>query len=46
MPSAELATRAYVDSVKAWGFTLRDGVWELPGVLDVTAELKAAELTM
>lgn len=37
---------AYVDSVKAWRFTLRDSVWEIPGVRDVTAELKTAELTI
>jgi hypothetical protein len=34
---------AYVDSVKAWRFMLRDSVWELPGVVDVTAELRSAE---
>lgn len=34
---------AYVDSVKAWKFILRDSVWEIPGVLDVTSELRAAE---
>ena len=34
---------AYVDSVKAWKFMLRDSVWELPNVADVTAELQAAE---
>lgn len=37
---------AYVDSVKAWKFILRDGVWDLPGVVDVTAELRAAELAI
>jgi len=37
---------AYVDSVKAWKFILRDSVWEVPGVLDVTSELRAAELTI
>ncbi len=35
---------AYVDSVKAWKFILRDSVWEVPGVLDVTSELRAADL--
>jgi len=34
---------AYVDSVKAWKFMLRDLVWEIPGVVDVTAELRSAE---
>jgi|SoiMethySBSTD1v2_1073268.scaffolds.fasta_scaffold761362_2 hypothetical protein len=34
---------SYVDSVKAWRFMLRDSVWEVPGVLDVTSELRAAE---
>jgi hypothetical protein len=33
----------YVDSVKAWRFMLRDSVWEVPGVVDVTAELRSAE---
>jgi hypothetical protein len=37
---------AYVDSVKAWKFMLRDSVWELPDVVDATAELKAAELVL
>jgi hypothetical protein len=34
---------AYVDSVKAWKFMLRDSVWDLEGVVDVTDELRAAE---
>lgn len=34
---------AYVDSVKAWKFILRDSVWELAGVVDVTDRLRAAE---
>ena len=34
---------AYVDSVKAWKFILRDSVWGLPGVTDATAELRLAE---
>lgn len=33
----------YVDSVKAWRFMLRDSVWGLDGVIDVTEELKAAQ---
>jgi hypothetical protein len=33
----------YVDSVTAWRFMLRDSVWELDGVVDVTDELRAAE---
>ncbi len=37
---------AYVDSVKAWKFMLRDSVWELPDVADVTAELQAAEMAL
>lgn len=37
---------AYVDSVKAWRFILRDSVWDIPGVTDVTAELQTAELTI
>lgn len=35
---------AYVDSVKGWKFILRDSVWDIDGVADVTATLKAAEL--
>jgi hypothetical protein len=34
---------AYVDSVRAWKFILRDSVWELPEVADVTGVLQAAE---
>lgn len=34
---------AYVDSVKAWRFMLRDPVWEIPGVVDATDSLKLAE---
>ncbi|MBN9020976.1 MAG: hypothetical protein J0H08_02540, partial [Rhizobiales bacterium] len=34
----------YVTSTNGWKFILRDSVWELPGVIDATAELKAAEL--
>ena len=33
---------AYVDSVRAWRFMLRDSVRELSGVVDVTAELRSA----
>jgi hypothetical protein len=45
IPYEEVAPRAaYVDSVKAWRFILRDSVWEIDGVTDVTAALKAAEL--
>jgi hypothetical protein len=29
--------------VKAWRFMLREAVWEVPGVIDVTAELRSAE---
>lgn len=36
----------YVESVSGWKFILRDSVWDLPGVIDVTAELKAAELAL
>lgn len=35
---------SYVDSVKAWRFMLRDTVWDIDGVIDVTDKLKAAEL--
>lgn len=34
---------AYVDSVKAWRFILRDSVWSLPDVVDVTERLQSAE---
>jgi hypothetical protein len=34
----------YVDSVKAWRFMLRDSVWNIEGVVDVTDKLKAAEV--
>ncbi|MDI4665779.1 hypothetical protein K9U40_15820 [Xanthobacter autotrophicus] len=34
----------YVDSVKAWRFMLRDSVWDLPTVVDVTEELRRTEL--
>ena len=34
----------YVDSVKAWRFILRDSVWDIEGVVDVTDKLKAAAL--
>jgi hypothetical protein len=33
----------YVDSVKAWRFMLRDSVWDLEGVIDVTEKLRSAE---
>ncbi len=39
-----LPLAAYVDSVKGWRFMLRDGVWNLPGVADVSDELRKAEL--
>lgn len=34
---------AYVDSVRAWRFILRDSVWQLSGVLDVTDQLRRVE---
>jgi len=34
---------SYVDSVKAWKFMLRDSVWEIAGVSDVTSKLQEAE---
>lgn len=36
----------YVDSVKAWRFMLRDSVWDLEGVLDVTEKLRSVEATI
>jgi hypothetical protein len=35
---------SYVDSVKAWRFMLRDSIWDIEGVIDVTDKLRAAEL--
>jgi UvrD-like helicase family protein len=35
---------SYVDILNAWRFTLRDSVWDIEGVVDVTDKLKAAEL--
>jgi hypothetical protein len=35
---------ARVDYVNAWRLILRDSVWSLPGVQDVTARLRAAAL--
>jgi hypothetical protein len=35
---------SYVDTVKDWRFILRDSVWNIEGVIDVTDKLKAAEL--
>jgi hypothetical protein len=47
VPYEVVAPRAtYVDSVKAWRFMLRDSVWGLEGVTDVTAELQATELAI
>lgn len=40
------ARATYVDSVKAWRLMLRDSVWEIHGVRDVTAELKSAQATI
>lgn len=34
---------SYVDSVKAWRFMLRDSVWDLAGVVDVTGKLQEIE---
>jgi hypothetical protein len=41
-----LSRCSYVDSVKAWRFILRDSVWQLPGVVDVTDALQKAELSI
>jgi hypothetical protein len=44
IPFETVGPRAdYVDSVKAWRFILRDTVWEIPSVVDVTEQLRAAE---
>ncbi len=37
---------AYSPHVKAWRLILRDSIWDIPGVRDVTAELKIAEATV
>jgi hypothetical protein len=34
----------YVQSTNGWKFILRESIWDIPGVTDVTAELRAAEL--
>jgi hypothetical protein len=45
IPYEVLLPRAsYVDSVKGWKFILRDSVWDIDGVTDVTPALRAAEL--
>ncbi|MBO9707969.1 MAG: hypothetical protein J7521_07145 [Caulobacter sp.] len=36
----------YVASVNAWRFLLRDRVWDLPGVEDVTERLRATEISL
>lgn len=36
----------FVSHVNAWRFILRDPVWSIQGVSDVTGELKAAESTI
>jgi hypothetical protein len=33
----------YVPGTNSWRFLLRDGVWKLPGVIDVTAQIKKAQ---
>lgn len=37
---------SYVDSVKAWKFMLRDSVWDIASVVDVTGNLQEAELSI
>jgi hypothetical protein len=37
------AGASWVDSVRAWRFILRDPVWQLPSVLDVTPDLLLAQ---
>lgn len=39
-----LPRAAYVQSTNGWKFILRESTWEIPGVTDVTAELRAAEI--
>jgi hypothetical protein len=41
-----LPNAAYVESVKAWRLVLRDSIWEMSGVIDVTKELQASEQTI
>lgn len=51
MPSSQLllpglapvAGKTLTATFDAWRFMLRDSVWELPGVVDVTDPLRAAE---
>lgn len=36
----------YTKHVNAWRFMLRDAVWNIPGVQDVTSKLKATEASL
>jgi hypothetical protein len=38
-----LAHSSYVTHSNSWRFLLRDGVWSLPGVVDITQQLKRCE---
>ena len=34
----------FVKHTNGWKFVLRDSIWTLPGVEDITSRLKAAEI--
>jgi hypothetical protein len=40
------AKATFTPHVNAWRLILRDTIWAMPGVCDVTDELRAAELTL
>jgi hypothetical protein len=47
VPVAVVRTRSvHVAHTNSWKFLLRDDVWTLPGVRDVTGELSAAAMTI
>ncbi|MGE3622939.1 MAG: hypothetical protein AB7H77_03560 [Bdellovibrionales bacterium] len=47
VPVAVVQEKAtYVKHVNAWRMILRDSVWDIPGVQDVTSELRAIEQSL
>lgn len=47
IPIAVVQEKAtYVKHVNAWRMILRDSVWEIPGVQDVTSDLRATEQSL
>lgn len=41
--SEVLAHSEYIERTKSWRFILRDRVWSLPGVVDISSQLAAAQ---